>query len=51
MEIIRDRESSFYEQKSKDLGNAFTIIDNNIKYYYEFFPNNLEATIKTNDLW
>lgn len=50
MEIIRDRESSFYEQKSKDLGNAFTIIDNNIKYYYEFFPNNLEATIKTNDL-
>lgn len=50
MEIIRDRESSFYEQKSKDLGNAFTIIDNNIKYYYEFYPNKQEATIKTNDL-
>lgn len=50
MEIIRDRESSFYEQKSKDLGNAFTIIDNNIRYYYEFYPNKQEATIKTNDL-
>ena len=51
MEIIRDRESNYYLEKAKWLGNAFTVIDeNNNKYYYEFIPSNLEALIKSNDL-
>ncbi len=50
MEIIRDRESSFYSEKAKILGNAFTIIDNNIKYYYEFIPDGTKSIIKYNDM-
>lgn len=50
MEIIRDRESSFYSDKAKALGNAFTILDNNQKYYYEFEVNDTKALIKYNDL-
>ncbi len=50
MEIIRDRESSFYSDKAKALGNAFTIIENNKNYYYEFEINGMKAIIKYNDL-
>ncbi len=50
MEIIRDRESSFYSDKAKALGNAFTVLDNDKKYYYEFEVNGQKALIKYNDL-
>ena len=50
MEIIRDRESEFYSDKAKALGNAFTIIENGIKYYYEFEVNGMKALVKYNDI-
>ncbi len=50
MEIIRDRESSFYSDKARALGNAFTILDEDKKYYYEFEINGCKALIKYNDL-
>lgn len=50
MEIIRDRESSFYSDKAKALGNAFTIIENGNKYYYEFEVNGMKALVKYNDI-
>ncbi len=50
MEIIRDRESEFYSLKARALGNAFTIIENDIKYYYEFEVNGMKALVKYNDI-
>lgn len=50
MEIIRDRNDAFYSLKAKSLGNAFTVIENNKKYHYEFMVNGMEAVIKSDDL-
>ena len=50
VKIIRDFESEFYTKKNRLLGNCFTIIDNDNKYYYEFCINNTTAIIKADNL-
>ena len=51
MKIIKDRENSFYSERNRLVGNAFTIIDdNNKEHYYEFNLRGDEAIIKFSDL-
>ncbi|MGM9969609.1 MAG: hypothetical protein ACI35S_04335 [Anaeroplasma sp.] len=50
MKIERDRISNIYNEKSRLLGNCFTVTDNNNKYFYEFLIDKNEAIIKTNNL-
>lgn len=50
MKIIRDRENNIYSDKNKSLGNTFTIIENNQKFYYEFDIRGFEALIITDYL-
>ena len=50
MKIIRDRENKIYSDKNKSLGNTFTIIENNQKFYYEFDIRGFEALIITDYL-
>ena len=46
MKIIRDYESTVYSNKNRLLGQCFTVIENNIKYYFEFDIRGYEAYIK-----
>ncbi len=46
MKIIRDYESTVYSTKNRLLGQCFTVVENNIKYYFEFDIRGYEAYIK-----
>ena len=46
MKIIRDYESTVYTTKNRLLGQCFTVIENKIKYYFEFDIRGFEAYIK-----
>ncbi|MCR5646915.1 MAG: hypothetical protein K6F81_01375 [Acholeplasmatales bacterium] len=46
MKIIRDYESPVYTTKNRLLGQCFTVIENKIKYHFEFDIRGFEAYIK-----
>lgn len=46
MKIIRDFESPVYDEKNRALGNCFTLIDGNTKYFFEFNVKGMEAEFK-----
>ena len=50
MKIIKDRASNFYSKRNRLVGNAFTVIDGNKEYYYEFNIRGDEATINASEL-
>lgn len=47
--IIMDTKNDFYDKKLKLLGNCYTIIENNISYFYEFSLKNNIATVRSNN--
>ena len=50
MIIKRDYNDTIYSKKNRLLGNCFTIIENNEKFYYEFQINKNEAKIVSSNL-
>lgn len=50
MIIKRDYENSIYNIKNRLLGNCFTVIENNEKFFYEFQINKNEAKIISTNL-
>ena len=46
MKIIRDFESPVYNEKNRLLGNCFTVIEDNTKYFFEFNIKGMEAEFK-----
>ncbi len=50
MDIIREYDNPYYKEKSRILGNCYTILTGKTSFHYEFIISGKEAKIKTDSL-